>query len=92
MSVISERVGTLLDDDWGAESDKLGERFDSPEMEKQLKLEKKLDKILKPLATKKPKSATSKKLRKFAEDAGESPLAGRANTLADAIDYAVEEL
>ena len=77
---------------WGPEAQELAASFETAELQAQLKLEQKLDKLLKPLRKKDPKKGLGKKLRKFADAAGDSPLATRARTLADAADYAVEEL
>jgi hypothetical protein len=85
-------AGTQLDPEWGAQAKELAAGFELPAMQEVLKTEEKLEKLLKPIASKRPKKGLSKSLRKFAETCDDPFLAARAEDLADAVDYAVEKL
>ena len=85
-------AATAGDDEWSAEARERLAAFESEELQAALKLEAKLDKLLKPLLKKRPKKGQWNKFRSFAEKAGDSPLAARARAIADALEYAVQEL
>jgi len=68
---------------WEPEATKLLKRFDEKAVKEEIERDEKLTSTLKPLAKSKPKATHVKKLRKLAEQWGDSPVGRRAAHLAD---------
>jgi len=77
---------------WHAEARELLAGFEDEAARRELELDKELESLLKPLRKKAPRRGLADKVRRFAEEAGDSRVGARAERLAGAIDYAVDEL